>query len=208
MRELGAIVVDGVAVRDPAQPADRHGADDRILVLRSALHLAEMQSLDWLGRVDRAVYVATPHHGAALERGGHWLQRSATFSPYTAPLAALGRVRSTGITDLRHGNVLDADWQHHDPHADHRDRRQPAPLAAGIEHHAIAATLSKKPGARIGRLLGDGLVHPGSGTGRHADPDRSLAFEEGRVRILYGQSHLGLLSDPRVSACLEDWLAP
>jgi pimeloyl-ACP methyl ester carboxylesterase len=176
------------------------------LVIRSALHVAERQELDWLGKVDRVAYVCTPHHGAALERGGFLLQKSVTFSPYTAPLAALGRIRSTGITDLRHGNVLDADWQDYDEHADNGDRRQPAPLAAGIEHYAIAATLSQQPGGRIGRLLGDGLVHPSSATGRHANPDLNLSFEDGQVRILYGQSHLGMLGDPRVSECLQGWL--
>ena len=177
------------------------------LVTRSALHLAERQKLDWFGKVDRVAYVCTPHHGAVLERGGFLLQRSVTFSPYTAPLAALGRIRSNGITDLRHGNVLDADWLDHDEHTDNSDRRQPAPLAAGIEHHAIGATLSQQPGGRVGRLLGDGLVHPSSATGRHANPDLSLSFEQARIRILYGQSHLGMLSDPRVSECLQGWLA-
>ena len=75
----------------------------------------------------------------------------------------------------------------------------------GIRHYAIAATLSKQSGERIGRLLGDGLVHPSSATGRHADPDMNLSFEESHVRILYGQSHLGMLSDPRVSECLREW---
>jgi hypothetical protein len=176
------------------------------LVIRSALHIACEQNLDWLGKVDRVAYVCTPHQGAALERGGFLLQKSVTFSPYTAPLAALGRIRSAGITDLRYGNVLDADWQGHDAHGDNSDRRRAAPLVAGIDHHAIAATLSKQPGERIGRLLGDGLVQPSSATGRHSNPDLELSFEDSRVRILYGQNHLGMLGDPRVSECLADWL--
>ncbi|MFT5442132.1 MAG: pimeloyl-ACP methyl ester carboxylesterase [Myxococcota bacterium] len=176
------------------------------LVTRSALQIAEEQRLGWFGKVDRVAYVSTPHHGAVMERGGFWLHKSMTFSPYTAPLAALARIRSTGITDLRHGNVLEADWQGHDTHVDNSDRRQPVPLAPGIEHYALAATLSKQPGERIGRLLGDGLVHPSSATGRHANPQRDLSFDESHVRILYGQSHLGMLSDPRVSDCLRGWL--
>ena len=61
------------------------------LVTRSALQIAERERLDWLGEVDRVAYVGTPHHGAAMERGGFWLHKSMTFSPYSAPLAALGR---------------------------------------------------------------------------------------------------------------------
>ena len=176
------------------------------LVTRSAMHVAAQRGMDWLGKVDRAAYVCTPHHGAALERGGFLLQKSITFSPYTAPLAALGRIRSDGITDLRHGNILDEDWRGHDAHADNGDHRRPAPLAAGIEHYAIAATLSQQQGESIGHVVGDGLVHPKSATGRHADPDLDLAFENSRVRTFYGQSHLGMLGYPRVSACLQGWL--
>jgi hypothetical protein len=177
------------------------------LLTRSALHIAQQQHQAWLGKVDKVVYVGTPHHGAVMERGGYWLQKSATYSPYTAPLAALGRVRSAGITDLRHGNVMDDDWQHHDEHDDNADHRQPTPLIRGIDHYAIAATLSKQPGARVGKLLGDGLVHPSSATGRHRDPDLALALPEHRTSIFYGLGHLAMLHDRRVAAQLSEWLA-
>ena len=146
------------------------------LLTRSALHIAQEQGHGWLAKVDKAVYVGTPHHGAVMERGGYWLQKSLTYSPYTAPLSALGRVRSAGITDLRHGNVRDEDWQQHDEHEDNSDPRQPTPLVDGVKHYAIGATLSKRSGARIGRLLGDGLVHPSSATGRHHSPEFDLDF--------------------------------
>jgi len=178
------------------------------LLVRSALHLARQQRQAWLEQVDKVAYVGTPHHGAVMERGGYWLQKSATYSPYTAPLSALGRVRSDGITDLRHGNLLDDDWQHHDEHEDNADHRQPVPLVGGIEHYAIAATLSKQPGERIGRLLGDGLVHPSSATGRHRNPDFALAFPERHTRIFHGVGHLAMLHDQRVADQLREWLGP
>lgn len=176
------------------------------LVTRSAMHIAEQEGHAWLDKVNKAAYVGTPHHGAVLERGGYWLQKSFTYSPYTAPLAALGRVRSAGITDLRHGNVQDQDWQHHDEHENHTDMRQPTPLASDIRHYAIAATLSKRPGQRIGRLLGDGLVHPSSATGRHSKPEFDLAIPEAQTRIFYGVGHLSMLHDLRVMEQLAEWL--
>lgn len=178
------------------------------LVARSAMQIAQDEGHAWLSSVDKAVYVGTPHHGAVLERGGFWLQKSLTYSPYTAPLSALGRVRSAGITDLRHGNVQDRDWEEHDEHASHIDPRQPTPLAGGIQHYAIAATLSKRPGERIGRLLGDGLVHPSSATGRHQDPEFHLAFPQAHTRILYNLGHLAMLHDRRVMEQLSEWLTP
>ena len=176
------------------------------LLTRSALHVAEQERQAWLGKVDKIVYVGTPHHGAVMERGGYWLQKLATYSPYTAPLSALGRIRSAGITDLRHGNVLADDWQHHDEHDDNADHRQPLPLARGIDHYAIASTLSKQSGDRIGRLLGDGLVHPSSATGRHPDPEFDLAFPEAHTKIFYGLGHLAMLHDSRVTGQLGRWL--
>ncbi|MCB1844564.1 MAG: hypothetical protein KDI09_16505 [Halioglobus sp.] len=176
------------------------------LLTRSALHAAESNGDRWRDLVDKAVYIGTPHHGAVMERGGFWLQKLLTYSPYTAPFAVLGRIRSDGITDLRHGNLRDDDWQHHDEHQDNADHRTATPLAAGIEHFAIAATLSKSSGERIGKLLGDGLVHPSSATGRHADPQHHLAFDEGNTRILYDLGHLGMLNDSRVMTQLTQWL--
>lgn len=178
------------------------------LLTRSAMHIAKAENHPWLTKVDKAVYIGTPHHGAVMERGGYWLQKSFTYSPYTAPLAALGRVRSKGITDLRHGNVQDDDWQHHDEHADNGDARRPAPLPEAIKHYAIAATLSKRPGARIGRLLGDGLVHPSSATGRHKQPELELDFPEGHTKIFYNLGHLTMLRDQRVMSQLKEWLGP
>jgi pimeloyl-ACP methyl ester carboxylesterase len=176
------------------------------LLTRSAMHIAQEEGHAWLAKVDKAVYVGTPHHGAVMERGGFWLQKSLTYSPYTAPLSALGRVRSAGITDLRHGNVRDEDWQQHDEHEDNIDARQPTPLVSGIKHYAIAATLSKRSGERIGRLLGDGLVHPSSATGRHKSAEFELAFPEGHTKIFYDLGHLAMLHDMRVMQQLAEWL--
>lgn len=176
------------------------------LLTRSAMDIARREGHAWLGKVDKAAYVGTPHHGAVMERAGYWLQKSLTYSPYTAPFSALGRIRSAGITDLRHGNVSDDDWQHHDEHEDNADHRRAIPLADGIEHYAIAATLSKRSGQRIGKLLGDGLVHPSSATGRHSDQKFDLAFPQGHTKILYDLGHLAMLHDARVHAQLKEWL--
>jgi hypothetical protein len=115
-------------------------------------------------------------------------------------------IRSAGITDLRHGNVVDADWQRADRFEHHHDLRRPTPLPAGIQHFAIAATLSKRPGGAIGKLLGDGLVHPSSATGRHDDPIFDLEIPAARIRIIHGVNHWGLLHEARVYRQLRDWL--
>lgn len=177
------------------------------LVTRAAMGAAEERGSEWVRRVDRVVYVGSPHHGAALERGGFKLQQLVGLSPYTAPLAALGRMRSDGITDLRHGNILDEDWQYHDEHEDPEDHRRVVPLRAECEHYAIAATLSENAFPSIDHLLSDGLVQPESATGWHPDAEKRLAFPGNRVRVIAGRGHLGLLNDPEVARTLRSWLS-
>ena len=175
------------------------------LLVRSALQVAAEQQLGWPSLVDKIVYVGTPHHGSALERGGYWLQCAMAFSPYTAPLAALGRIRSDGITDLRHGNIVDADWQSHDEHEDNADYRQPLPLPAGIDHYAIVGTLSRPAAFQTQRS--DGLVHPDSALGRHPLGAKTLGFKADHQRVFCQLDHLAMLSDSRVALQLKEWLA-
>jgi hypothetical protein len=168
------------------------------LVARSACHYAAGDGAAWLARLRDLVFLATPHHGAPLERGGNWVDVILGAAPYAAPLARLGKVRSAGITDLRHGNLLDDDWAGHDRFARRGDRRRPVPLPAGVRCFAMAATK--------GRARGDGLVPLASALGRHADPDRHLAIPEGRQWVGRGRGHWDLLRDAAAHAQISDWL--
>lgn len=177
------------------------------LVARSALHSARQAGLAWPAHVDDLVCLGTPHHGAPLERAGHWVDIVLGATPYAAPLSRLGKVRSAGITDLRHGNLLDEDWDGHDRFARTGDRRRPVPLPAGVRCFAMAATTGARPGDGKDRWLGDGLVPLSSALGRHADPGRTLAFEPERQWVGPRMGHLDLLSHPEVYAQLRRWLA-
>jgi hypothetical protein len=80
------------------------------LVARSACHSAVAQDMHWPGRLRHLVFLGTPHHGAPLEKVGSWVDTVLGSNPLTRPFAKIGQVRSAGITDLRYGNVLPADW--------------------------------------------------------------------------------------------------
>src|SRR5664279_2488845 len=80
------------------------------LLARSALHFGRHAGHRWPSRLDDLVFLATPHEGAPLERAGHWIDVVLGATPYAAPLARLGKLRSAGITDLRHGSLVDEDW--------------------------------------------------------------------------------------------------
>jgi hypothetical protein len=149
--------------------------------------------------------VGSPHHGAALERGGNWIDVLLGVSRYSAPLARLGQIRSAGVTDLRYGNVLDEHWHGRDRFARGPDTRTPLALPDGVDCYAIAASTS--PSAQPAqRLAGDGLVSIDSALGRHARPELTLAFPVAHQWIGFGMGHLDLLGRPEVYETIRRWL--
>jgi hypothetical protein len=177
------------------------------LVVRSAHHYATVAGHAWRRCLRKLVFLGTPHHGAALERGGHRLHRLFDRTPYTAPFARLGKIRSAGITDLRHGNLLDEDWHGRDRFAHSEDARRPVPLPEGVACFAIGATTGRAPSDLRGRLLGDGLVPLASALGRHRDPQLTLAFPESHQWIACETGHFDLLDRPEVSDRIHAWFA-
>jgi hypothetical protein len=177
------------------------------LVVRSALHQAQDRGDDWPPLVQRIFFLGTPHHGAPLERGGHWIDSVLGASPYTAAFSRLGKLRSAGITDLRHGSLLDEDWSGADRFAHGHDTRTPVPLPAGVACHAMAGVLRPDQGQPGHRLLGDGLVPVDSALGRHPDPRLDLAIPPKRQWVRYNTGHLELLWQPEVFAQVREWLS-
>ena len=176
------------------------------LLARSALHYAAQAGHRWPARLDDLVFLATPHEGAPLERAGHWIDILLGATPYAAPLARLGNLRSAGITDLRHGSLVDEDWVGRDRFAPGKPLPRAVPLPNRVRCYAIAASLGREGGELKERLLGDGLVPLDSALGRHRDPDRSLHIAQDRQWIGYGLNHLDVLDDAGVQARLCEWL--
>jgi pimeloyl-ACP methyl ester carboxylesterase len=176
------------------------------LVARSACHYAALARHAWPRHLRKIIFLGTPHHGAPLERGGNWIDAVLDASPYTTAFARLGKIRSAGVTDLRHGSMLDEDWDHQDRFA--RSRRKPCalPLPANVDCCTIAASIAKKSGGLAERLLGDGLVPLASALGKHKDPGRQLAFPKDRQWIGHGMNHLDLLDRKEVYAQIRRWL--
>jgi len=174
------------------------------LVSRSACHAGEVAGHAWRRKLSRLVCLGSPHHGAPLERGGHWIDLLLGSNRYSAPLARLGKIRSAGVTDLRFGNVLDEHWQGRDRFGHGGDVRRPLELPAGVRCYAIAATTAHE--ARR-NLPGDGLVPVDSALGRHRTPALTLGFPDAHRRIVYGMGHLDLLGAAEVSSILRSWLS-
>lgn len=163
------------------------------LVCRSACHYGA--GSEWRARLSRLVFLGSPHHGAPLERGGNRFERVAGRIPFAAALAQLGTARSAGVTDLRHGNLVDEDWLGRDRFAQHEDRRRIVPLPAGVDCHLIAGET---------RQFGsDGLVGIDSALGEHPDPERDLRVPSDRKHLLADTDHFDLLHGTTAQECVH-----
>jgi hypothetical protein len=151
------------------------------LVARSACGSAASADQAWLAHLDALVFIGTPHKGAPLERAGAWVDYLIGVSPYTAPFARLGKLRSAGIQDLRHG------------------LRRGMPLPSNVRTYAIAGSTQHSPGKPGCRVRGDGLVPVSSAFG--------VEMPETHRWVAYGTGHLDLLSSMEVYEQMRAWLA-
>lgn len=159
------------------------------LVLRSAL----AQHPQAGAKLTRAVFLGTPHMGAPLERAGNWVNTIADLNAYSAPFSRLAKLRSAGITDLRHGSLLPGG-------ADRFAPEQPEALAAlptQVACYAVAGVLGG-----LGNSSTDGLVPMESALG--CGERGLLQFAE--TVTLEQTGHMALLSSSEVAALLRRWL--
>lgn len=177
------------------------------LLARSACEDARRTGKSWIHHLRDLVFIGTPHDGSPLERTGNRLDTILGASPYTVALSRLGKVRSAGITDLRHANLDDADWHDHDRFNSRRVRREAVPLPEGVRCYAIAGSVARRPNGLSERLAGDGLVPLFSALGSHRSPRRNLGLPESRRWIAYKTNHLDLLASADAYARISAWLS-
>ena len=175
------------------------------LVSRSACHYASAEGARWVGLVRHVVSLGTPHMGAPLEQAVHVLTAGFGLAPEVRPFGGFLRRRSAGIRDLRHGSLVDEDWEARDPDALKAAALTEVPLLEGADHCFVAATITRSRRHPLGRLLGDVLVLEASASGRSRD--RHLPFKEEHGMHLGGAHHLALLNHPEVYERLRAWLA-
>ena len=139
------------------------------------------------------------------QRAGLGLDMLLSATPYAGPFGRLAKLRSAGITDLRHGNLVDDDWVGGDRFESATDRRKAVPLPAGPRCFAIAGTWARE-GDLKDKLLGDGLVPVASALGKHRLAKRTLKFPPQHQRVFEQTGHMQLLSSTEVFEQLRDWL--
>jgi len=175
------------------------------LVSRSACHHAALDGANWAGLVRHVVSLGTPHLGAPLAQGVHYLAAGLNRLPETQPYGAFFGRRSAGIRDLRQGSLVDVDWKDRDPDALAAVACEEVPLLEGATHCFVAATITANGMDPLGRLIGDVLVLQHSASGR--SKKRRIPFEEEYGMHVGGTHHIALLNHPAVYEKLREWLA-
>ncbi len=173
------------------------------LVAESARHHALRQRQNWPARLHALIGLGTPHLGAPLERAGTRVDWLMGISPYTAPLARLGGIRSAGIRDLGSGRILPAGRRGPQAGADN-DGGDGADPAVQPSRLLIAASKQAEPDAGGKRLRGDGLVPVASAQALGSRAGMALAGSD--RRLVFGIDHFELLSSRVVYQHLREWL--
>ncbi|MCG8669002.1 MAG: GPI inositol-deacylase [Pseudomonadales bacterium] len=163
------------------------------LVIRSALvHAAHIDNHQWISSVSHAAYLASPHHGANLEKLGEYANSTLGVSPYSMPLMALGNIRSRGIRSLRNSNLIEQD---------NHDKLSPYYFIDHVQHLVVGTRLPNKAAETV---LGDGLVTETSAMGYEQFPQE----HDNVQRLMFSEvGHLKLLSDQRLAWALTLWLS-
>lgn len=177
------------------------------LVSRSAIYYGQKEAKNWTKYLKKTIFLGSPHHGAPLEQMGNYIDQIFDALPYLKPFARLAKIRSSGITDLRFGNLVDEDWNGADRFKKNVDERKPIPLAEQLDYYTIAATMGKEADDLGTRLLGDGLVRLESALGLHQNPDKNLKFKESNRYVVYESNHLDLLNSLEVYKQIKKWMS-
>lgn len=174
------------------------------LVSRSAYHYGNKEGKSWTKKLSKMIFLGSPHQGAPLERMGNLVDQILEAVPYAKPFARLGKIRSSGITDLRYGTLVDEDWKDIDRFQKQEKERTNIPLPKDVACYTIAATMGVKD-AEL-NLLGDGLVQLKSALGKDENPKKNLNFKASNTYIAYEANHMDLLNSPEVYEQLKKWL--
>ena len=148
------------------------------LLVRSALSVGLAESHAWTASLGEVVFLGTPHEGAPLERLGKSVESLLAVSRFSAPWAALDRLRSVAIHQLGEAEVP--------PLGD---------AARSVRFHAVAGRIGALPHL-VGEAWGDGLVPVSSALASRL-PASSLPLHSRRV--FPGIGHLALIRHPQVA---------
>ena len=174
------------------------------LVIRSACWYADSEQRAWLKPLKRILFLGAPHHGSAVEKAGHLVDKAMQSVKYVEPLS-FGRKRSAGIKDLRHGNLLDDDWEQQGGQKPSLAARRNVPLLPLVDYYFIAASIGRHERDPMGHVFGDLLVRVGSALGAGSEASDNPEVKKENCRVFQEKTHFDLVNDDRILKQVVDW---
>jgi pimeloyl-ACP methyl ester carboxylesterase len=172
------------------------------LVIRSACQVGKAAGNVWIDGLDHVITVATPHLGAPLEKAVNIVSWGLRATPESSPLAEFLDARSAGIKDLRFGRIDAGDWSGTEQNTLFQDSPTDPPPLPDVQHHFVAAVVTRDPRHPVGAMFGDLMVRAASGTGR----GRLRKIEATDTQVLGGRRHFDLLHDSEIQDQIVEWL--
>lgn len=176
------------------------------LLTRSACHFAGVHAMQWPSKLKAAAMLGTPHNGAPMERWGNYLNTILTVSPYSSPLSRLGNLRSAGIHDLRHGNLLHSDWNNVADIMAVDDFRTPVQWQQSTAYLLVAATRSETLPENVLKASNDLLVTVPSAWALETSGNDPLEPAKVTREIVADINHMDLIWKPDAYKLVSDWL--
>lgn len=176
------------------------------LVVRSAVHYGHKNGALFSTHLKRVYLLGAPLRGAPLEKFANVLTSAlATIpTPVTRIVAHGLNQRSEGIKDLRHGYLIDEEWQDQPADIISYGRTNNLLPIQGIQYFSIAGNLFSDEHHLAAKIFGDLLVPPFSakdegldGTATDRAADKSVVFA--------GVNHIGLANDEKVYQQIRTW---
>ena len=162
------------------------------LVTRSACNYGKENDADWINKVKRLFFLASPHLGAPFERFGNVLTYvlKAINNPVTQLVGDIINLRSNAIKDLRYGYIKDDDWKGYDPDELLKDNRNDGSLLTDAEHYNIAASLTENPEHPLNKYVGDPLVPLYSAFGKSKKMEKNITFPKENNIVFSKTGHI------------------
>lgn len=162
------------------------------LVIRSACYYGTEKRHSWVSKVGVIFLIAVPNAGAPLEKFSHVtslvLRKIAKW--YLGEIGDILEQRSNGIKDLRHGSMLEEDWNPKLSKAG-KGERTPVPPIHGIAYHILVGTLLSDENSLLAKYFGDGLVTQHSAVG-------VTLMKTATVQTFPNTGHNSILNNPDV----------
>ncbi|MFC1890411.1 esterase/lipase family protein [Thermodesulfobacteriota bacterium] len=115
-------------------------------------------------------------------------------------------LRSEGILDLRHGYMLQEEWEQAEAWGGMIPRKAPVPPLPGARYYALTGSLSEKSSGDPSPFVNDGMVSTASAANIGRD-DELRFLENDRYRHLPGVNHFGMALNPDVYRALAEWFS-